>query len=192
MNRHVGMAIALLLGGCSAASSPDYYRLQPQHIAVSTCRLRASLDVAQPEMAPGLDSAHIAVIDRPQHVSFYQDVAWIDTLANLLQAYFIDAAEKSQRFAGVMRDGEAAPAPLKLSIAVRNFEVDQSAGGRMLRVRFSAVLRQGNRSLLRRSFDEKADVSDASIDTIMLQFNHTLDTLTQQMLQAIPRNIGCH
>lgn len=183
--------MGLLLAGCSAAASPDYYRLQPQDITAANCSRAGAVDVVLPSVAPGLDSAHIAVIDRPQHVSFYQDVAWIDTLPNVLQAYFVDALEQSRSFTGAMAEGGSAAAPLQLSIAVRNFEVDQTAAARVMRVRFSAVLRRGGQVVLRKSLAEEVDVSAESIGGIVQQFNRTLDRLTQQMLQAVQRKTGC-
>ncbi|MFM9890949.1 MAG: ABC-type transport auxiliary lipoprotein family protein [Rickettsiales bacterium] len=184
-------AMLLLLAACTAAGAPDYYRLQPENITAATCKRAASIEVAQPSVAPGLDSAHIAVIDRPQHVSFYQDVAWTANLPAVLQSYFVDAMEQSHAFAGVMAEGDAGPAAYRLDIAVRNFEVDQSGQGRRLRVRFSAVLRQGGQAVLRKSLDAEEDVSAMNIEGIAQQFNRSLDGLTQQLLQTMQRKVRC-
>lgn len=187
MKRAIYIGWALLLLGCSAAT-PERYRLQPS-IEPARCRGSSTMAISLPQAAAGLDSARIAVIDRPQHLSFYRDVAWGDTLPSLLQQYFADAFEQSRQFGAVTLAGDNAPATLQLAIALRNFEVDQSANGRVLQIRMSAQLQTGgsHRVIKRIPLTTQVDVADASIDGIVQQFNRQLDGLTQQML----RQIGC-
>ena len=122
------LAAVFLIAACTSKPAPELYALTAEAPAVAPCRATTGIVVQEPIPAPGLDSTRIAVIDRPNHQTFYKDVRWNAPASVVVQHYLAESFERSGMFKEVLTDDTGADVPLMLESQLRAFAVDQSYG----------------------------------------------------------------
>lgn len=189
------LGLVFLLAACGGNPAPEKYTLQAAlGETTAVCRSGASIKINEPSSGPGLDSAHIAVIDRPGHLTFYRGVAWSAQASAVVQAYLADAFEGSGHFATVSTDADTVPADWRVESQLKDFEIDQTGGTPMVKIRLSATLVRASdrKAVLSLPLESQTDATGQSIDGIVQLFNGQLGDLSQQMLQQFARKIGCN
>lgn len=189
--RYALLALPLvMLTACGGGQpAPELYGLKARPPEVRSCKRGGGIKIYEPQVAPGLDNPRIAVIDRPQHQTFYNGVRWNAPAGRVVQNYLVDTFEQSGRFGTVTTDEATTRTPYILETQLRAFHVDQSQGAPFVAVRMTASLVEtsGRRTLKTIPLSGTADVSGQKIDGIVASFNEVMAALSAQLLQ----DMGC-
>lgn len=104
--------------------------------------LAVDLAISRPNMAPGLDSERIAVINGRQ-LDYYRGALWGGRSADVVQTLLVDSWQDQHLFRSVTAEQARVSADYVLDIDVRDFQAEQGAGapevnvqmiGRLIRV----------------------------------------------------------
>jgi cholesterol transport system auxiliary component len=88
----------------------------------------ASVRVAHPLSDPGLDGAHIVLVQPDHRMNFYAASRWAAPLPDLVEALVVQTLRASGEWPSVEDSGSAFPSAYLLEISVRRFEADYTAG----------------------------------------------------------------
>lgn len=104
--------------------------------------LAVDLTISRPNMAPGLDSERIAVIDGRQ-LDYYRGARWGGRSADVVQTLLVDSWQDQRLFHSVTAEQARVSADYVLDVDVRDFQAEQGGGapqvnvqlvGRLIRV----------------------------------------------------------
>ena len=182
------------LSACGGGSpAPELYKLTAHAPEMKRCKSGASIKIYEPMVAPGLDNPRIAVIDRPQHQTFYKGVRWNASAGRVVQNFFVDTFERSGMFATVTTDDSTTRTGWLMETQLREFHVDQSAGAPQVVVRLTASLVQaGSRNVVATlPLESSMDVTGRDTAGIIEAFNTQMVTLSEQMLSTFRSKLGC-
>ena len=148
--------VAGVAGGCADFHSKQpaiqVYTLQPSFSAgvAGTNAATATLQVARPLAAPGLDTDGIALQRDGQRLDYYAASRWAAPLPEIVQSQAIEALRASGKFRSVQPEGAAFAADLVLQLEVRRCQAEYSAEGPpTVHVQLLATLgRRADRSVL--------------------------------------------
>ena len=194
-SRH-SLAAALLLAACGGGTpAPTLYHLGDTSAAggVLSCHAPSSIAVSEALAAPGLDSARM-VVHAPGGVqTYYSNVRWSATAPVMVQHYFADALERSGAFAAVSTDDASADSRWLLETQLRDFEIDQSSGQPVVRLRITAMLveRTSHRTVKTVRLETERPAAGADIQEIVRLFDDGLQALSMDLLQALAPALGC-
>jgi cholesterol transport system auxiliary component len=133
--RSLALLGTALLGGCAGLHSsarPDQtYYLQPQPAAAAsaTPALAASLRIGRPAAAPGLDSAHIMLVEADHRMDFYAGSRWPGPAPEVIESLAVATLRSSGAWSAVEDSSSPFPADYLLGLVVRRFEADYGAAG---------------------------------------------------------------
>jgi cholesterol transport system auxiliary component len=96
--------------------------------------LFAPLQVAHPLAAPGLDGPHIILVQADHRMNFYLGSRWAAPLPDMVEALAVQTLRASGEWQSVQDSGSPFTSEYLLSISVRRFEADYTAGGSAPRV----------------------------------------------------------
>lgn len=88
-----------------------------------------TLQVLRPLVAPGLDTAEIALTRDGQRLDYYAASRWAAPLPELVQSLAVEALRASGKFRSVQPDGSAFAADLVLQLEIRRFQAVYSGDG---------------------------------------------------------------
>lgn len=187
----MGGALASCGGGKAAA---DKYSLIARSVEATACRGNVSIKFHTPNAAPGIDNARIAVLDRPNHLTFYQGVGWSTSTPRLVQHFLADAFEQSGMFASVSTDMDMVPADYEVESDLRAFHVDAADGAPRVRIRLTATVSRadGARPVKTVRLNRDAPIDDAGIEEIVAIFAEQMQDAAQELQQQLAAGIaGC-
>ncbi|HVP33026.1 MAG TPA: ABC-type transport auxiliary lipoprotein family protein [Steroidobacteraceae bacterium] len=132
-------ALAAALGaaaGCtnlfhSDAKPEQTYVLRAPAAAATAAQpatLLGSLQVEHPITAPGLDGAHIMLVQADHRMNFYLGSRWPAPLPDVVEALAVDTLRASGEWQTVQDSGSPFFADYLLQISVRRFEADYTQG----------------------------------------------------------------
>lgn len=185
--------LLVTLSACGGSAAPETYTLRAQTPEVKACTRGTSIKLYAPQTAPGLETARIVVIDRPQHQTFYSGVRWSAPVGLLVQGVMVDAFERSGVFSLVTTDDSSSRTAWVLETQLRDFHVDQSAGTAKAKIRLTVSLLRsaGREPMLSLPLESSVDVTGRSMEAVAGVFNDELNGLIQQALQQFRDRIGC-
>jgi ABC-type uncharacterized transport system auxiliary subunit len=205
--RHAVAAVglSLMLAGCmsgfkSNESEPQRYVLQapaaPAAGAGSTsgsAGAASAVVVLMPEVAAGLDTERIALLQPGQKLSYYAKVRWADTLSRVLQAAVIDALRASGRFSDVEAEGAPFRGDILVRVEVHDFEIDDTGAAPSAHVALHVTLgRRIDRSVIAAASTDSrtpagADRMQAVIDALQRGLADALSQLVAALPAQMPR-----
>jgi len=109
------------------------YVLASAPSASSSTPLAADLAIGRPNMAPGLDSERIAVVDGRQ-LDYYRGARWGGRSADVVQTLLVDSWQDQQLFRSVTAEQARVSADYMLDIDVRDFQAEQGGGAPQVNV----------------------------------------------------------
>jgi len=89
----------------------------------------APIQVLHPVTAPGLEGAHIMLVQADHRMNFYLGSRWPAPLSDLVEALAVESLRASGDWQSVQDSGSAFISEYALQISVRRFEADYTAGG---------------------------------------------------------------
>ena len=96
--------------------------------AAQPATLLGSLQVEHPITAPGLDGAHIMLVQADHRMNFYLGSRWPAPLPDVVEALAVDTLRASGEWQTVQGSGSPFFADYLLQISVRRFEADYTQG----------------------------------------------------------------
>jgi cholesterol transport system auxiliary component len=185
------LAAALPLSGCALLQPPrvinDVYILKAEPMADAVARMPLSITVIEPEAAPGLDSARIAVLESSQRLNYYNQVAWAKPLPQMVQTFFNDALQQSHGFTAVSTDKDGVFSDVNLLTDIRDFEVDSSGAAPAVHVRLVSKLVNANNHKIIATFplDKTVTASANHMPEIVAAFNDAMNQLAAEALHDV-------
>jgi cholesterol transport system auxiliary component len=127
-----GALLCLCLTGCSnlfqSKAKPEqiYYLRAPAAVAatVAAAPMSATLRVMRPITDPGLDNAHIILVQADHRMNFYSGSRWAAPAPELIEALAVQTLRASGDWASVEGSASPFPADYMLQLRVRRFEAD--------------------------------------------------------------------
>jgi cholesterol transport system auxiliary component len=133
---------AVLAAGCSnlfhsdAKPEQTYVLRAPQAAPAAAGTLASAspladlgaIQVLHPMTAPGLDGAHITLVQADHRMNFYVGSRWPAPLSEVVESLAVETLRASGEWQSVQDSGSAFPVEYVLQIAVRRFEADYTAG----------------------------------------------------------------
>lgn len=184
----------LTLSACGGGrAAPQLYTITATTPVVKGCANGPSIKLFEPQVAPGLESPRIVVVDRPQHQTFYNGVRWNAPAGRMLQNALVDAFERSGMFSLVTTDDSGTRTDWLVETQLRDFQVDKSGVSPKVVVRLTAsLIRANNRQVVMSlPLESSADVSGRNIEGIIDTFNSQMGLITQEMLVRFRTRTGC-
>jgi len=197
---YAGMTmIAVSLSACAVLEprpANDLYVLKAESPATQPSALPMNLRIDEPEVAAGLNTPRIAVLDTPNHLTYYSGAAWAQPLPQIVQGFLVDALQQSHGFASVSSDKEGVTADVILLTDIQDFEVENSAASPTVRLRLTAKLVDAVSHQVIAGFTvEKTAAAEANhMEAIVKAFNQALTDAAADMLQTLLGACasGCH
>lgn len=171
------LCLIFALAACALAQprpADTLYVLHADVPAPAGKPLPFSLMIALPDAGPGLDTPRIAVLDTPNHLTYYTGAAWAQPLPQTLQAFLSDSLQQSHRFKSVSSDQGGVFADLILLTEIRDYEVENNGNAApTVRLRLGIKLVEGNTHHIVASFSiEKTAAAQANhMADIVAAFN---------------------
>lgn len=183
----------LVLAACGGKPAPERYSLIASAPVGASCRSEVTVKFRTPNAAPGLDTSRIVVMDRPNHLTHYQGVAWGATTARQVQHFLADHLEQTGMVSAVSTDLDTLPADYEIDMELREFHVDLTGEPRV-RVRLTATVTRadGARMMKRLILRREAPVGGANMEGIVAIFNEQMHSIAQELESRLGRTIpGC-
>lgn len=142
------LALAPLFSACTGSLLESKlpvnlaYVLASAPAAANHTPLAVDLAIGRPNMAPGLESERIAVVDGRQ-LDYYRGARWGSRSADVVQTLLVDSWQDQHLFRSVTAEQARVSADYVLDVDVRDFQSEQRAGaprvnvqlvGRLIRV----------------------------------------------------------
>ena len=146
--------LCLLLSGCSSlfqsnAKPEQTYFLRPpaaasapataaqgssaptgsDNTAPATGMPHASLRVGRPMAAPGLETAHIMLVQGNHRMNFFTGSRWAAAVPDLVESLTVETLRASGNWSSVQDSSSPFPSEYLLTITVQRFEADYTGGG---------------------------------------------------------------
>jgi len=115
---------AAATAGSAAPGSPGTAAAQPAPGAAL-----APIQVLHPATAPGLEGAHIMLVQADHRMNFYLGSRWPAPLSDLVEALAVESLRAAGDWQSVQDSGSAFTSEYALQISVRRFEADYTEGG---------------------------------------------------------------
>ena len=178
--------VTCVAGGCadfhSKQAAIQVYTLQPSFSAAAAgaSAATATLQVARPLAAPGLDTDGIALQRDGQRLDYYAASRWAAPLPEIVQSQAIEALRASGKFRSVQPEGAAFAADLVLQLEIRRGQAEYvgADGPPTVQVQLLATLgRRADRSLLATvSASGTAPASENRMQSVVAAFQAALGT----------------
>lgn len=97
--------------------------------AAATAARRPSLRVGRPTAAPGLETAHIMLVQSNHRMNFYNGSRWAAAVPELVESLAVETLRGSGDWSSVQDSSSLFPSEYLLSITVQRFEADYTAEG---------------------------------------------------------------
>jgi ABC-type uncharacterized transport system auxiliary subunit len=134
--RWLSAAVLLTTAGCAGLFHSDAKPEQTYVLRAPTAASTApgapqlaAIRVAHPLMGPGLDVAHILLVQADQRMNFYTGSRWPAPLSDVVEELAVQTLRSSGEWQSVQDSASPFPSEYLLQIAVRRFEADYTGGG---------------------------------------------------------------
>jgi cholesterol transport system auxiliary component len=161
--------------------------------AAAPAPMPASVRVGQPVTDPGLDGAHIMLLQSDHRMNFYSGSRWPAPAPALIEALAVQTLRASGAWSSVQDSASPFPSDYLLQVHVRRFEADYTEGGAapVVRVVLDCTIgrRQGREVLAAFTASGAASASANRLAEVVGAFEQAsgtaLEQLSQQAAQAV-------
>lgn len=185
----LGASAACSSGLHSSAPGAQVYVLRAADAPpapVPAAAATATLQVARPFAAPGLESDHIAIVEPEHRMRYYAGSQWAASLPVLIETLVVQRLRASGAW-GAVNDSESAfSSEYVLQISVRRFEADYTVAAiPSARVSFDCALgRRASRELIASfSADAQATASANRVSAVVAAFDVATNAALTQLAE---------
>jgi cholesterol transport system auxiliary component len=148
--RRAGLCSALIvlsgMAGCTSLLDselpvPTQYiiaPLPPAPNATSSAASQVDISIGRPDVAPGLDTARIAVL-RGRELDYYRGVQWGGNTLEVVQAFLVASLQDQQLFRSVTSEQARVAGAYMLDSEVRDFQAEYDDGNSAPSVRVTII-----------------------------------------------------
>jgi len=124
------LLLPLVLFGCAFGSGETVQRyvLPAPQVEASKAPLPLNVQVLPVDVAAGLDTARIAVLESGARMNYLEGARWAEPLPDMLQDMWIDALRKSRLARSASNDFSAIKADRILHITANAFQAERENG----------------------------------------------------------------
>ena len=129
-NKILLIILIVTLASCSIGKKKEtkIYTIKPAYSTIleQSCKTKfhPTLQIIEPEVASGLESRRIAILQANNRMNYYKSVRWAAPVSEMLQTSLLDAFEKTPAFASVATDLDEITPELILITDIRDFQVN--------------------------------------------------------------------
>jgi len=144
------LLVASVMAGCSSSSLldselpvPTNYviaSLPPAAAATQSAASQVDLAIGRPDVAPGLDTARIAVL-RGRQLDYYRGVQWGGSTLEVVQSFLVNSLQDQKLFRSVTSEQARVAGAYMLDSEVRDFQAEYAEGRNAPTVRVSIIAR---------------------------------------------------
>jgi len=185
------MILCIPLYGCGIGERPanELYVLKTDMQSGHRKTVPINIRIAEPEMAPGLDTDRIAVMSTPNQLTYYTGAAWAQPLPQILQQFLMNTFQQSRTFKGVDSEQESITPDVILLTEIQDYEVNNNVSPPTVRVRLTAKLVNANHKLLATIPIEKTEVAEVNhMPAIIAAFNKATDEVATDLLHWVGKH----
>ncbi|MGO4222691.1 ABC-type transport auxiliary lipoprotein family protein [Lysobacter sp. TAF61] len=182
----LGLAVALLLSGCSILSdkpqgTATIYAPEP-HVQPDPAwpTVNWQLALTPPTGARVIDSLRIAVRPTPGEIQVYSGAQWARPPSEMLQDTLLRTFEDSGRIAAVARQGSGIAADFRLLLEIRRFESDyagQAVPSATIEVSAKLLHTRDQKIVASRTFLQAQPATSTSVPDVARAFEQSLTTV---------------
>jgi cholesterol transport system auxiliary component len=142
--------MASVITGCSSSSLfdselpvPTSYviaPLPPAEAATQSAASQVDIAIGRPDVAPGLDTARIAVL-RGRQLDYYRGVQWGGNTLEVVQSMLVDSLQDQKLFRSVTSEQARVAGAYMLDSEVRDFQAEYADGNAAPTVRVTIIAR---------------------------------------------------
>lgn len=180
------LAMSMALCGCVGTTpTPEtLYVLRVEAPPAAAATLPLTLKIAHPEVAPGLESPRVALLQAPHRFTYYTGSEWADPLPDMALTFLVDAFERSHAFRAVGRDTDVMKSDLALLTDIRECHVDDSGDIPTVKLRLSAklVTSIGREVLVSIPVEKTAAAEGKHMSDIVAAFNRVFNEAAKEMI----------
>lgn len=190
----VAIGMALLLGGCGSASTPDaYYGLTAPAVSERAPSARGGgiqVLVAAPRALQALDTSSIAVVDRGPVYTYFPKAAWTDTLPKVVQSKIVQTLENTRGLRGVGLPGEGLLIDYQVQTDLRAFQlqIDGQTRG-VVEVMARLVNDRNGRTKASRIFRAEAPAASTNVRDAVDAMNAAADKVLGELSAWVLSNV---
>ncbi len=193
-------AWACCSSGCAGLLHSDarpeetyYLRARAASVSDAAQSVAVSLRVGHPTAAPGLDSPHIMLVQADHRMNFYVGSRWVAPATEVVESLAVQTLRASGAWTSVEDSASPFPSDYLLTIDLRRFEADYTAGGAppVVHVALECIVgRREGRDIVA-TFVAAGDAPAAAnrMSEVVAAFEQAstaaMDVLAQQALQAV-------
>ena len=112
----------------------------PAAAATSSAASQVDLAIGRPDVAPGLDTDHIAVI-RGHELDYYRGALWRGTVLDTVQLFLVTTLQEQKLFRSVSSEQARVGGQYLLDAEVRDFQAEYASGATIPTIRVTLVSR---------------------------------------------------
>lgn len=186
--------LGALASGCALLAppgpAPTTYELTAVPRGANLGRTGAALSVREPRAIKLLDSERIVFRPSPANATYYSGAQWTDRLPRLIEAQLLESFAKSG-VRTVSRATDGLNVDYQLMTEVRDFSVNQDAGGQVARVAIYAQIigdREG-RAITGQLIEATAPVAGSDTAAGIAALNEALASALTEVVRWTLRRI---
>jgi cholesterol transport system auxiliary component len=190
--------VATLASGCGSLLKTDLppntqYVLAPGPAAASGApATQADLAIGRPTVAPGLDTARVAVL-KGQQLDYYRAATWGGSTANVIQAMLVGSFEEQRLFRSVTTEEARVSGNYMLDVEVRDFQAEYGAGAApTVRVRIvGRLIRVSDRKLVDTlTVEARNAAADNRMGIVAASFQSAAQQVAVDLAQKVAASIA--
>jgi cholesterol transport system auxiliary component len=210
VSRRAAPLVCLLLSGCggffqsNAKPEQTYFLRPPVATSVQATATTGSdntptaaphersVRVGRPMAAPGLETAHIMLVQSNHRMNFYTGSRWAAAVPELVESLVVQTLRASGAWSSVQDSGSLFPSEYLLATTVQRFEADYTEGGTapVVYVVFHCTVgrREGRDVIASFTASGSAPAAENRLSAVVAAFEtatgQALTSLSQQAAQA--------
>jgi cholesterol transport system auxiliary component len=114
--------------GAAAAGAATSSGTAVSDNAATAVAAAASVRVGRPMTAPGLETAHIMLVQGNHRMNFYTGSRWVAATPDLIESLTLETLRASGDWSSVQDSSSPFPSSYLLTMTVQHFEADYTAG----------------------------------------------------------------
>ena len=178
--------------GAPATPAPGSGAPTGSDSAPTAVRHESSVRVGRPMTAPGLETAHIMLVQSSHRMNFYTGSRWAAAVPELVESLIVETLRASGAWSSVQDSGALFPTEYLLATTVQRFEADYTEGGTapVVYVVFHCTVgrREGRDVIATFTVSGSAPAAENRLSAVVAAFEtatgQALTALSQQAAQA--------
>jgi cholesterol transport system auxiliary component len=179
------------VSGCASSGPSAFYSLAAADVGGVTGRSnRVQVLVAPPRALKALDTTHIAVVDSGPVYSYFPDVAWADTLPNVVQNKLLQTLQNTGRLRGVGLPGDGLLIDYQLQTDIRAFEFNVDGANRgVVEIAARVVNDRNGRTVANKVFRRETPSGSSDVNKAVAAMNRSAEQVFADIAAWTLRNV---